>query len=81
MHTKVTDPIKAKEYLRPVLEQAVDTLVLGCTHYPLLKTLLQEIVGNRIQLVDPAEAMADQTAAMLEHHHLGNRQSGPPQYR
>jgi glutamate racemase len=73
--------LTAKEYLRPVMEQAVDTLVLGCTHYPLLKTLLQEIVGHRIQLVDSAEAMADQTAAMLEHHHLGNRQSGPPQYR
>lgn len=73
--------LTAKEYLRPVMEQAVDTLVLGCTHYPLLKTLLQEIVGDRIQLVDSAEAMAAQTAAMLEHHKLGNRQSSHPQYR
>ena len=63
------------------MEQDVDTLVLGCTHYPLLKTLLQEIVGDRIQLVDSAEAMAAQTAAMLEHHKLGNRQSSHPQYR
>jgi len=73
--------LTAEEYLKPVMEQTVDTLVLGCTHYPLLKTLLQEIVGDRIQLVDSAEAMAAQTSAMLEHHSLGNRQSRPPQYR
>jgi glutamate racemase len=73
--------LTAEEYLRPVMERTVDTLVLGCTHYPLLKTLLQEIVGDRIQLVDSAEAMAAQTAAMLEHHGLGNPEGSHPQYR
>jgi glutamate racemase len=71
----------AEEYLRPLLVNTVDTLVLGCTHYPLLKPLLQEIVGDQIRLVDSAEAMAHQTAAALERQALGNRRSDPPEYR
>ena len=71
----------AEEYLKPLLQHDLDTLVLGCTHYPLLKPLLQNIVGNRIRLVDSAEAMADQTASMLDRQNLENRQSGPPEYR
>ena len=71
----------AEEYLKPLLMNNLDTLVLGCTHYPLLKPLLQGIVGDEILLVDSAEAMADQTAAMLDHQGLGNRQSSPPEYR
>ncbi|MFA6553510.1 MAG: glutamate racemase [Patescibacteria group bacterium] len=45
----------AKHYLQPVLNQHVDTLILGCTHYPLLKNLIRGIVGPLITLVDPAE--------------------------
>jgi glutamate racemase len=70
----------AEEYLKPLLDHDLDTLVLGCTHYPLLKPLLQEIVGDGIRLVDSAEAMADQTAVMLESQELGNRQNRPPEY-
>jgi len=72
--------IIAEEYLKPVLDHDLDTMVLGCTHYPLLKPLLQEIVGDGIRLVDSAEAMADQTAAMLEFQELGNRQERPPEH-
>ena len=71
----------AEEYLKPVLAHNLDTLVLGCTHYPLLKPLLQHIVGDKIRLVDSAEAMADQTAAMLDQQGLGNPESSPPAYR
>jgi glutamate racemase len=73
--------LTAEEYLKPVLDQNIDTLVLGCTHYPLLKPLLQEIVGDQIRLVDSAEAMAAQTAAVLADQGLGNLQNSPPQYR
>ncbi|MFH1207458.1 MAG: glutamate racemase [Patescibacteria group bacterium] len=45
----------AKHYLQPLLNRRVDTLILGCTHYPLLKNLIQEIVGSQITLIDPAE--------------------------
>ena len=72
--------LTAQEYLRPVLAQHIDTLVLGCTHYPLLKPLLQEVVGNKIKLVDSAEAMAERTAALLNDMNLSNPQRTPPQY-
>jgi glutamate racemase len=57
--------ITAQEYLKPVLAEKIDTLVLGCTHYPLLKPLLAEVAGPNIALVDSAEAMAERTAALL----------------
>ena len=43
-----------EEYLKPVLAEQVDSLVLGCTHYPLLKPLLMEVAGPGVQLVDSA---------------------------
>ena len=47
-----------KEYLRPLLKRQIDTLVLGCTHYPLLKTALRKVVGRKVTLVDSAETCA-----------------------
>lgn len=48
----------AKEYLAPVLAENPDTLILGCTHYPLLRPLLQEVAGPGVTLVDSASAVA-----------------------
>ena len=70
----------AQEYLKPVLAEQIDALVLGCTHYPLLKSLLQEIVGPKIKLIDSAEAMAEATADLLNRHHLGNQNRSEPWY-
>ena len=56
----------AQEYLKPVLAEHVDTLVLGCTHYPLLKPLLKQEVGNTVQLIDSAVTVAEQTAEVLQ---------------
>lgn len=50
--------LTAERYLQPLLAREVDTLVLGCTHYPLLKRLLAEVVGGRVRLIDSAEATA-----------------------
>jgi len=55
----------AERYLAPLLAAGVDTLVLGCTHYPLLKPVLAEIAGPSVQLVDSAEAVAETVAAGL----------------
>jgi len=71
----------ALEYLKPVLAEHIDTLVLGCTHYPLLKALLQEVVGPEIYLVDSAEAMAEMTAKLLTEQDLANPLRTPPEYR
>jgi glutamate racemase len=57
--------LTAQEYLAPVLAQGIDTLVLGCTHYPLLRPLLGDVAGGAVVLVDSAETTAAQTAALL----------------
>jgi glutamate racemase len=54
-----------KEYLTPLLGQNIDTLVLGCTHYPLLKNLLQDVAGPKIQLIDSAQETARAVARRL----------------
>lgn len=54
---KVTRLIIA-EYLDSMLEEDVDALILGCTHYPLIKPLLAEFFGEKVRIVDSAEAMA-----------------------
>jgi len=72
----------AQEYLDPVLTEGIDTLVLGCTHYPLLKPLLKDLVGEKIQLVDSAEAMAAITANLLYEQGMMNPRDGySPEYR
>ena len=68
------------EYLKPVTCREIDTLVLGCTHYPLLKPLLQEVVGDEISLVDSAEAMAEKAAHTLEQMDLLNPLRDNPEY-
>ena len=48
----------ALEYLQPLLNQKINSLILGCSHYPLIKPLLIEILPSCIKLVDPAEALS-----------------------
>ena len=55
-----------QEYLRPLCTQGVDTLLLGCTHYPLLSHLIQQEVGADVKLVDSASTCADQVATLLQ---------------
>ena len=73
--------LTAAEYLKPVLVERIDTLVLGCTHYPLLKPLLQEVAGPEILLIDSAEAMAAIAANLLNENGLENPQRRLPDYR
>ena len=54
-----------REYLAPLLEQGVDTLLLGCTHYPFLQELLVDLVGSSVSIVDPAPALALQVTEAL----------------
>jgi glutamate racemase len=71
----VTDQI-ARHYLTPLLEWGAQTLILGCTHYPLLRPSLHRVVGPNIDLVDSASAVAE--AVISDHSELidtshGNR--------
>ncbi|HEX6536569.1 MAG TPA: glutamate racemase [Gemmatimonadaceae bacterium] len=56
----------ARDYLGPVAAACVDTLVLGCTHYPLLKPMLGEILEGGVRLIDSAEETAAETRRVLE---------------
>jgi glutamate racemase len=68
--------LAAAEYLAPLQQDGIDTLVLGCTHYPLLKTTLQQVLGESVELVDSAEETARMVAAQLAARQLCR--SGPP---
>jgi glutamate racemase len=62
------DPVTveiARRYLEPLLAEKIDTLVLGCTHYPLLVPLLQRLTGGEVALIDSAEAVAAEVADEL----------------
>ncbi len=54
-----------RRYLQPFKQQQIDTLILGCTHYPLLKDLIQARIGNRVTLVDSSIEAAQALAAMI----------------
>jgi glutamate racemase len=70
----------AQQYLAPFIADAVDTLVLGCTHYPLLKPMIAEIVGPDVRLIDSAEETAADTRRMLAANELESR-DGDGSYR
>lgn len=59
-----------KEYIVPLLQNRIDTLVLGCTHYPLLKNLLTHVAGPSVTLIDSAQETARAVAQTLKEHHL-----------
>ena len=71
----------AREYLAPLAEANIDTLVLGCTHYPLLKPLLSEVLGPGVRLIDSAEETAAETARTLATASLGASDAAEPSYR
>ena len=54
------------EYTAPLVREGIDTLVLGCTHYPLLKPVFRDVLGEDVKLVDSAEATAHTVAQMLD---------------
>jgi len=78
------DPIvrlAAKEYLRPLIEFGVDTVVLGCTHYPLLKDAFRGVLGRAVTIVDSAEETARAAAQALDERGLRRGPGASPAYR
>jgi len=68
----------ARDYLDPLKRSGVDTLVLGCTHFPLLTTAIQQVVGPRITLISSAEETAREVAETLERRgHLAPAGTAP----
>ena len=76
IHAPYTKKI-ARQYLKPLLQKKIDTLVYGCTHYQHLETVLQEILLSSIQLVDPAKHVV--AAAEQELELMGLKNTSAPQ--
>ena len=55
-----------EDALVPMLAHGIDTVVLGCTHYPFVIPLIQEIVGMKVRVIDPAPAVAKQAIRLLK---------------
>ncbi|HEU5049451.1 MAG TPA: glutamate racemase [Gemmatimonadales bacterium] len=73
--------IIAAEYLRPLREAEVDALVLGCTHYPLLKPLLQEEMGSGVRLIDSAAETARVLEEVLGRHAIAGGKDAASTHR
>lgn len=77
---QVQDPYTyevAREYLTPLIQQRIDTLIYGCTHYPLLAPVVRSILPASVQLIDPAVHVVASTAQELEI--LGLKNTNGPQ--
>lgn len=60
----------AKKYLQKLIDKDIDALVLGCTHYPILRDVIQQTVGENVKLIDSGEATADEVANLLKEKNL-----------
>lgn len=64
LHSAETEAL-VRQFVDPLMAQGVDTLVLGCTHYPFLRDTIQRVAGQEVALLDPAEAVARELARRL----------------
>jgi glutamate racemase len=56
-----------QRYVRPILERGGDIIVLGCTHYPFLRSVIHDVAGPAVEIIDPATAVARELRRRLEH--------------
>jgi glutamate racemase len=64
---QVTEKL-VREYLKKIKSNNVDTLVLACTHYPLLEKVIKKVMGPKVKIINPAESAAKQVKKYLEEH-------------
>lgn len=68
----------ASEYLFPLKSEQIDTLILGCTHYPLLRDVIRKVVDAKVVLIDSGEAVAAEVEHVLEKHSMRNPSTQRP---
>jgi glutamate racemase len=73
--------LTAQSYLRPLCDEAIDTLVLGCTHYPLMEGIIREILGDGVCLVNSAQETAKEVQRALEEEKLTSAKKKKGSYR
>lgn len=69
-----------KESLSPLKEKNIDTLILGCTHYPLLEPLINSYFANRVKIISSGEETAREASAILEHMNMLNHSDDEPNH-
>jgi glutamate racemase len=77
---KITSNI-VKKYLKPLVNKNIDTLILGCTHYPLLKPVIARVIGRHVRIVDSASSVADEVHDILMSFGALSCLSGRPEHR
>jgi glutamate racemase len=76
---RVVDAVES--YCTPLRAAEVDAVILGCTHYPLVRAIIQRALGRGVEIVSSGQAIADDVEAALEAAELDNRQNRRGQYR
>lgn len=79
LHDPVTDEVAAR-YLKELQDKQVDTLILGCTHYPLLRSTIRKIMGDGVCLVNPAYEAALELGRLLEEKGLAGEGTGKNEF-
>lgn len=72
--------LTAEKYLEELIEHEVDTLVLGCTHYPILRHTIKTVVGPNVKLVNPAYETAKDLKKLLIENNMLSENIGKPRY-
>lgn len=78
-HSKIAY-LAAEEYLLPLKEQGIDTLILGCTHYPLLADTIQDIMGDNVSLINSGEQVANYVKRYLSENNMLNESNTSGKY-
>jgi glutamate racemase len=68
------------EALKPLLNQNLDTLILGCTHYPLLEPLIQKVMGDRVQVISSGDETASEISTILQYNHILETDENEPEH-
>jgi glutamate racemase len=79
-HDFITEEV-ARRYLKDLQYKDIDTLILGCTHYPLLRTILRKVMGENVTLVNPAYETAIELKQLLQEKQLDRQESTPAAYQ
>lgn len=72
LHDDITLQI-ASRYLEELKEKDIDTLIMGCTHYPLIRSTIRKVMGDKVNLVNPAYETAIELKNLLERDNLANK--------
>lgn len=73
--------IVATEYLMPLVDKGIDSIVLGCTHYPIIKKTIQSVIGSKIKIIDSAESTAIEIKSVLKEKKILNSLNQSPNHQ